>query len=138
MSDKGLSSKQKVEFTQAVESLSSLFGDEELAKHLAERIRIFQGNFDVLESALGALVIGRVAGWRVLKLLHSHKTYKRYEQVLGLEFAGTFPWSGEYVTPERGVYSRKSVALRVADKLGDFWQVVQRSGDIPKKEAESV
>ncbi len=121
----------------ALSGLSSLFGDEKLAAHLNERIRAFRGNFDTLESALGALVIGRVAGWRVLRLVHSPQTYRRYESILGLEFQGTFPWSDELVMPERGPYAKKSVGLKVTDALGNFWDMV-KTGDARKRAAEPL
>jgi len=119
----------------AFSGLSSLFGDERLAAHLNERIRAFSGNFDTLESALGALVIGRVAGWRVLRLVHSPQTYRRYESILGLEFQGTLPWSDEPVMPERGPYAKKSVGLKVTDALGNFWDMV-KTGDARKRVSE--
>lgn len=135
MANPELTPEQREMVAEALGSLSSLFGDEQLAAHLNERIRTFKGNFDVLESALGALIIGRVAGWRVLRLLHSPQTYRRYEAILGLEFQGSFPWSDELVMPERGPYAKKSVALRVTDAVGGFWDLV-KTGDAKKRVAE--
>jgi hypothetical protein len=122
---------------EALESLTLLFEDKKLSAHLNEVIRDFRGNFDILESALGALIIGRVVGWRVLKLLHSARAFRRYEKILGLEFQGKFPWSlDEDVMPERGPYRNKSVAFKVTEKLGNFWEVANAGRDVPKKEAD--
>jgi hypothetical protein len=129
--------EQKKMLGEAVASMTDLL-DAQLAEHLVNQIKKFSGSFDTLESALGALIVGRVVGWRVLKLLHSPRTYKLYENELGLKFSGTFPWSNNPVMPERGPFSGKSVALQVTDKLDNFWDVVRTGGDVPKKVAESI
>jgi len=136
MAETEMTPEQKKMASEALGNLSSLFGDEKLAAHLNERIRVFQGNFDSLESALGALVIGRVAGWRVLRLLHAPKTYRFYEGILDLDFQGVFPWSGEPVMPERGPYAKKSVALKITDTVGGYWDMV-KTGDARKRVSEA-
>lgn len=130
-----MTSEQIRAVAEALSGLSALFKDERLAAHLNDRIRAFTGNFDVLESALGALVVGRVAGWRVVRLLHSPQTYRRYERILDLDFQGTFPWSDELVMPERGPYARKSLALKITDSVGGFWDMVKK-GDARKRVSE--
>jgi len=59
------------------------------------------------------------------------------ENILGLKFREPLPWAGEGTPPlleKRAVYARKSYALRFADKLNDFWGVVQGGTDITKKQ----
>lgn len=75
----------------------------------------YHGEAAILESAIGALFIGRLYGWRVLRIVHMRTTYNRYQKVLGVDF--------KTVCPERGVLSYRSIGLKVADKLGQFWHV---------------
>jgi hypothetical protein len=137
MAETKLTPEQVTARAEAVEALASLFGDEHLAEHLAERVRIFRGNFDHLEAALGALLIGRLIGWQTLRIIHSNATFNRMERILGLKFREPLPWAVEGAPPlmeKRAVYAEKSYALRFADKVGDFWAVVQGETDITKKQ----
>ncbi len=79
------------------------------------------GQLDELESALGMLLIGHHFGWKVLYLIHSKKTIRKYEGFLGIRVREFFP--------ERGPSSPRSYGLAFADKLSNFWKVV--SGDTP-------
>lgn len=83
-------------------------------------IRDHRGQIDELESALGMLHIGHHFGWKVLYLIHSKKTVRKYEDILGIKIREFFP--------ERGPSSPRSVGLAFADKVSNFWKVV--SGDI--------
>lgn len=123
-----MTDRQRVAYKDAVAELDGLI-DKDLTDHLVRRAMKFQGNFDVLESALGALIVGRLVGWRVLTLIHSSRTINKYQDVLGLDFKGQFPWSGEDVMPEKGPFAQKSLALRVAERVGDFWRVVRGQTD---------
>ena len=138
MSKTEMTAKQKKLYKQALKEMDGFF-DDKMIEHLTQKIFDFKGNFDVLESAVGALVIGRVVGWRVLQLVHSSRTYNKYQKVLGLEFKGTLPWDdSQPVMPERGSLASKSIALKVADKVGDFWGVVAGHEKVDKKEADAV
>ena len=137
MSKNQLTPQQQKELAEAVASLADLFGDEHLAEHLADRVRMFRGNFDHLETALGALVVGRLVGWETLRIIHSNVTFNRMENILGLKFRESLPWASKSSPPlleKRGVYAEKSYALRFADEVGDFWAVFQGQTDITKKE----
>lgn len=85
---------------------------------LVERVcKDFEGNAHDLERAIGVLFVGQHFGWRVLYLIHDKKTLKKYEDILSVEFRSEFP--------ERGSCAHKSVALGLADKLGNFWKAVK-------------
>jgi hypothetical protein len=105
--------------------------NEELARHLVERTIMFEGNIDVLEGAIGAFFMGQMFGWRVLMLIHSPKTFKRYQEVLGLDFKGKLPWNpDEDVMPQDGAFARKSNAYEVFLRLGDLWKIIKgQTGD---------
>ena len=80
----------------------------------------FAGTLDELESALGMLKMGHHFGWRVLYLIHSKKTIRKYEEILDIKIRDLFP--------EEGPSSERSVGLAFAKKASNFWKVV--SGDI--------
>jgi hypothetical protein len=126
---KDMTPKQKRLYAEALRQMEG-FLDKELAEHLANRIKEFNGNFLILESAIGALIVGQLVGWRPLTLIHSYKTIKRYQEVLDLDFKGKLPWDQDRnVMPEEGVFARKSVAYEVALKINDFWKVFR--GEAP-------
>lgn len=80
----------------------------------------FSGNFDELESAYGFLRLGFQIGWKPLAIIHSKKTFRKYEQLLEINARVLFPED----TPA----SERSIGYSIAKKLSNFWKVV--SGDI--------
>jgi hypothetical protein len=84
-----------------------------------DAIARFKGLADELESALGFLRIGIQIGWKPLTIIHSKKTFKKYEQILGID-ARTF-------FPEDTPAASRSIGYTIAKKLSNFWKVV--SGD---------
>ena len=107
-------------FTNKLLKLSS----EEEAR-LVKAIREFKGQVPVLESAMGALLVGQHYGWRVLKIVHNQTTYNKYEKILGVKF--------QDVCPERTDLSKKSVGLKIADAANSFWAVVRGKIEAPGK-----
>lgn len=93
---------------------------QQLQEVIDRTIRDASGQLDELESALGMLLIGHHYGWKVLYMVHSKKTIRKYEEILGIKVREFFP--------ERGPSSARSVGLAFADKMSNFWKVV--SGDI--------
>lgn len=105
--------------------------DERLAKLSPEQITQlqeiedkaithFSGTLDELESALGMLRMGHHFGWRVLYLIHSKKTIRKYEEILDIKIRDLFP--------EEGPSAERSIGLALAKKASNFWKVV--SGEI--------
>ena len=84
-----------------------------------------QGQLDELESALGMLLIGHHFGWKVLYLVHSKRTIRKYEDILGIKIREIFP--------EIGPSSPRSVGLAVAEKYPNFWKVVSGEIKIPRR-----
>ena len=85
-----------------------------------EAIARFSGPLPELESAIGMLHMGSHFGWKVLVLVHSKRTIKKYEQILGISIREYFP--------EEGPSAERNNGLKIAKKLGNFWKAV--SGDI--------
>ena len=96
---------------------------EHLQTIIDESIRLYTGDFRVLESAIGALHIGLKIGWRPLRLIHSHRTFVRYQDILGIDF--------QDVLPEVGLLADKSVAWRVAKCAENFWDLAR--GHLPNR-----
>lgn len=80
----------------------------------------FDGVIDELEKAVGMLMLGDYVGWKVLVIIHSKRTIRKYEEILGIKVREFFP--------EEGPCAMRSVGYKTALKLGQFWKAV--SGDI--------
>ena len=96
---------------------------DDLQKVIDQAVRSYRGDFAVLESAIGALHVGLKIGWRPLRLIHSYRTFTRYQQVLGLDFHD--------VLPEVGPLADKSFAWLLARHAENFWDVVR--GSVPDR-----
>ena len=91
----------------------------------------FSGSLEELEKAIGMLMLGYHFGWKVLLLVHSKRTIRKYEKILGIQIK-------EFFEPE-GPSAKRSMGLDLAKKIGNFWQVV--SGDIKvenRREIEDI
>lgn len=93
----------------------------ELVELIDNAITDFRGNTEELENAIGAFMFGRHVGWRPLFLIHSPKSIKKYEAILGTNFRD--------VLPEEGPKSKRLVAWMLAKKVSNFWKLVK--GEIP-------
>lgn len=100
--------------------------DEETEQLILSNLREFTGIGHTMESALGALILGQYFGWRILKLLHTPATYRRYEKVLGVEFKKVCPEITE-------MGKQKSVGYAITEKLGSFWAVVMGKHKVAEK-----
>lgn len=84
-------------------------------------IKDFRGQMPTLEGAIGAYLVGKEVGWKVLYLVHEKRTIRKYEDILGINFREELP--------EEGRYSKKSVAFQAVQKVSNFWKAVK--GEIP-------
>jgi hypothetical protein len=92
------------------------FLTEEQNAIIVEKTRAFKGQLPTLSAALGAVVLGHEYGWRVLKIVHSPATLKKYEAVIGLKY--------DDICPETTDISHRNVGFRFYQKIGAFWKVV--------------
>jgi hypothetical protein len=95
--------------------------DKELIRIIDTASGKFVGQLDELESAIGLLMLSRLFGWKVFYLIHSRRTIKKYEKILGVQMRD--------VSPEVGPLARKSNAWRLVQDVGSFWKAVK--GEIP-------
>ena len=89
---------------------------QKMTKLFDDAVHTFKGGIDELESAIGMYVLGRHMGWKVLHLVHSKKTVKKYEEILGISIRETFP--------EEGPESTRSMGYTIAKTFSNFWKVV--------------
>jgi len=92
--------------------------DQEILALVDRAADNFNGNLDELESAIGLLMIGRHYGWRVLLLIHSPGTIRKYCKILGIKHL-------REALPEVGVLAHRSTAWRMVDGTQNFWKVVR-------------
>ena len=73
-------------------------------------------NLDELESALGMYMIGFHFGWKVLYVIHSKRTIRKYEEVLGITIRESFD--------EFGPDADRTNAYKVIQAVSSFWKLV--------------
>lgn len=92
--------------------------DDQILQVVDRAVDCFQGDLNELESAIGMLLIGRQYGWRVILLIHSPATVRKYLKLLGLK-------NLRDALPEVGVLAHRSNAWRLLDDGKNFWKVVR-------------
>lgn len=84
---------------------------------------------DELESALGMYVLGFHLGWKVLYMIHSKRTIRKYEDLLGIRVKEVFD--------ELGPDADRTSAYRIIMAASNFWKAVSGEdkplGDINKR-----
>jgi hypothetical protein len=94
---------------------------DKLVKLIDKATMKFHGQSEELENAIGALMVGRLVGWRPLFLIHSPKSIKKYETILNIQF--------REVMPEVGPKAKDSIAWKLSQGVSNFWKLVK--GEIP-------
>lgn len=82
-------------------------------------LRNFHGQVDELESALGMYLVGFHFGWKVLHMIHTKKTIRKYEDILGIKIIEAF----EPLGPD----ADRTNAFTIIQGVSNFWKAV--SGD---------
>lgn len=99
--------------------------DSQLREIEENAIANFIGDLDQLEAALGMLRMGHHFGWRVLHIIHSKKTIRNYEAILGIRIRDIFK--------EDGPSSYRSIGFNLASRFPNFWKVVSGDIKIPRR-----
>jgi hypothetical protein len=111
--------------------------DEKLAKLTSQQrgdldrieldaIARYTGDLTQLESALGMLRMGYHFGWKVLYIVHSKRTIRKYEEVLGIKVRELFP--------AEGPSSYRNNGYRLIEAASNFWKVI--SGDSQERKLD--
>jgi hypothetical protein len=113
-----------------LEALALLSDDEKVKAFdkAGAAIANFSGSLEELEKAIGMMIIGYHFGWKVLLLVHSKRTIRKYESILDINIKEFFPAEGRS--------AKRSMGLGLAKQIGNFWQVV--SGDIKVKNRREI
>jgi hypothetical protein len=94
---------------------------EQLSRQIESVCEEFKGQVPDLYQMVGVVVVGRLFGWRVVRLTVSRRMWESVTR----NFGDPKVWM-----PERGRLAYKSLGLKVVDKLGDYWDFV--NGVIPR------
>jgi hypothetical protein len=76
----------------------------------------FKGQIPELYQMVGMVIVGRLFGWRVVRLTSSPRSWKNLNR-----------WFGDpkELMPERGRLAYKSLGLKIVDTLGDYWDFIK-------------
>ena len=85
----------------------------------------FTGDLPVLESAIGMYALGRSFGWKVLYIIHSKATIRKYEAILDIRVRDEFP--------EVGIDAERSYGFRVVKQISNFWKAVSGEELVPDR-----
>jgi len=99
-----------------------MISDEELLQLIEKVTEEFEGDLDEFNKAVGILVVGRLTGWKVQRLVSPRSTWTLATK-----------WFGDpkKLMPDRGRFARKSVGLAIADKIGDYWGFIRGHRHMP-------
>jgi hypothetical protein len=100
--------------------------NDELVAHIEHVIANYEGDAESLSGAIGALMIGRSYGWRVLRIVIAGSSYTKYQRILGLEFKSVLPAVTEM--------SKRSRGYVIVTRLKNFWDVVRGVATIDSKD----
>ena len=97
-----------------------MLSDRELLDKIDEVTKNFKGQVDHLSDAIGLVILGRLVGWRVMRLVSSRRSWETATRLFGdlKEFL-----------PERGRYAYKSLGLKIIDQIGGYWDFIRGSRD---------
>jgi hypothetical protein len=99
--------------------------EQELREIEHHAVTNFEGDLTQLEAALGMLRLGHHYGWKVLYILHSKKTIRTYEGILGRRIRDIFD--------ETGPSSYRSIGFNLAQRFSNFWKVAGGEVKIPRR-----
>ena len=91
----------------------------EFIDQVIRRIPFGKFTIDEVESAVGMYVFARHLGWKVLYFVHSKKTIRKYEEILGIKLSDAFD--------EFGPDAPRTNAYKIIMAVSNFWKLV--SGD---------
>lgn len=103
---------------------------EELNAHIDSVMAGYKGDIVDLAHAIGAVRIGHHYGWRVLRIVISTVSYRKYQKLLNVDFGAALP--------EITINTERSAGYLLVKKMGNFWDVVCGKAKIDRKEKINV
>ena len=101
-----------------------MISEQEIIKKVELHSKNYCGQLDHLYQAVGLIVVGRLFGWRVMRLTSSRRCWDLAKELFG---------DPKELLPERGLYAYRSLGLKLADEFGHYWDVVTGRKSIPQK-----
>lgn len=126
-----MSEQAKVNSVEELFVIKPMRTDEEVKRLIYTATFNFKGDGHDLITAAGCLVIGRLYGWRVIRLIYSNKRVSEIQDILstGMENGQAFKFSDWMKDEERFAY--RSVGLWLAKKAKSFWDVIRGVSPVP-------
>lgn len=103
--------------------------DEDMLNQIDQVSGEFKGQLDDLYKIVGMIVIGRLYGWRVVRLVSTRRLWAHANRYFG---------DVKEFMPERGKYAHKSLGLKIADELGEFRNIVLGVVSVPAEEKKKI
>lgn len=126
-----MSEDNRVETVEELLSWTPVKSDDEVKRVICGASLSYRGNADDLVMAVGYLVLGRLFGWHVVRLLASRSGYARSQRILSAGLDGQEFKFSEWMRPEEPL-ARKSIVLSVIKAAGRFWDAIKgRCPDLP-------
>jgi hypothetical protein len=94
-------------------------------KVIQDAVRRFSGDIDDLESAIGMYMLGHYMGWKVLVLVHSKRTIRKYEKILNIVVRDEFE--------DQESQTSRSLAWSAAQTVSNFWKAVSGEDKVIEK-----
>lgn len=107
-----------------------VMNDQEVIKKIEKVSAEFKGQLDDLQAAVGLILVGRLYGWRVLRLSASRRHWKVTCDLFGGDL--------KEILPERGVLAHKSLGLKIVDTGHDYWEVVKGHQVVVSKDRKQL
>lgn len=109
--------------------------DQELLELVSYRLSLPSketgvSDLGTVEGAIGALFVGQRYGLKILRIVHSAKTLRQYEQFLGLPF--------EELIPQHGQYIDRSFAWKIVTTTREYWDLVARKFKMEGTERRAI
>ena len=93
-----------------------MISEQELAEKIGQVTNDFHGQQADLTDAVRLTIVGRLMGWRVIRLATSRKAWATAKHLFG---------DPKILLPEITVYSEKSLGYRVVMESGRYWDYVK-------------
>jgi len=100
-----------------------------LARKIVQVSSDFRGPIDELYTAVGLIVVGRLFGWRVMRLAAPRKVWTTTNKIFG---------DPKLLMQERGEFYHKSLGCRIIDKVGEYWDFIRRHKSMDMADRKSV
>lgn len=94
----------------------TMISEHDLSAKIERVTKEFTGQLDDLMGAIGLMQVGRVMGWRVVRLVCSRKHWMVANKLFG---------DVKALLPEETEYSQKSIGYKVVKASGRFWEQIK-------------